>query len=200
MAVQGDVDRLGFEGAQVGGRNSGLRNSKKNVSQIGAHVASGQVGDPAAQSAQQQIDRVGIHAVKGAVHDLRNFVIDAFGHQVQVGEHLGPFRVDHRGRPEHRGFLFVKVGQGGLGHIQGDFLVRPALGVDVQARGHIPELFRCFDSVGFGPAQGNLFQGVRQMFGMAGMGRCTRGNGAVYIFIFYKMFNTESKIKNYFSV
>ena len=179
VAVQGDVDRLGLEGSQVGRGDGGLGNTEENVGQVSAHVAAGQVRHAAAQSSQQQVDGIGVHPVKGAVHDLRNFVIDSFGYQVQVSEHLGPLRVDHGGSPEHRRLFLMKIGQGGMGHIQGNVLIRPVRGFDIQARGNGPELVGCLDRVGLGLAQGHFFQGVGQMLGMAGMGSRTGGDGAV---------------------
>lgn len=171
MTVQADIHRLGLKSTEVGGASCRLRDAKQDVGQIGCHGAAGEIGDSAAQAAEQQVHRIGVDPIQGAVHDLRDFMVDAFWYQLQVGEELCALRVDYRCCPEYRGVLFVEIGERSVGHVKGDLPFLSAFCRDIQTSGYSQKFVRRFDGVGLCSPQCHFFHGMGKVFGVAGMRR-----------------------------
>ncbi len=132
VAVHRDVDRVDFQTAEVGAAQHRCWGAEQNIGEVGAQVHAGVVADRALDRAQQDVDRVGVHAVGGAVHHLGHAGIEACGDQPELLELRKAFGGHGRLEPDRRVLSLGELGQGQARQLAGQLLVALAVALRCQ--------------------------------------------------------------------
>ena len=172
VTVDGDVDRILLERPQVGVRVHQSGRSEQDVGKVGGYLHSVIVGDGAADTTEDQRQRVCVTAQRGAVHHVRYGMVDGVGHD-----------------PERLQKLGALLGDGGDGEVQRQSLASAvvvedldqnrlrqlilgfSLDVDAQSFRDPPQLLPVLDRVGRRLTFQHLPQRVGEVASVARM-RC----------------------------
>ena len=176
VAVDDDVDLVVLEHAQVDLRNQRAGRAEKNVRQIGGdHGAAPAVGEGAAHGLVEDVLGVLVVAHVGAVEHLHHLAVDAPRRDLQ----LLPQLVTLRRRPLEKGqfaLLLAELGDGLVGHVDGNVVERAAFGGDAVVPGHRLQFVGVANLEAFRFALGRRLEGEGQVATVVRMGGAARGH------------------------
>jgi hypothetical protein len=170
MAVDGDVDLVGFENPQVHNGAAGNRGAEHDIGQFGGkHRRTPAVGERAAGGLEHDIFIILIHPHVGAVHHFHHFPVNAPGEDVQffpdsLALFGGPLGHGKRGV-----VLLAEFGQGFFPQLESDFVDLAIFGGDAKNGGQGFELGHILDLVG-SLAFGGFNEAADHLPGVIGVG------------------------------
>ncbi len=135
VAVDDDVDLVVLQHAQVGHRLQRGGRAEQDVGDVGGqHRAAPAVGQRSAHGVVQDVLRVQVDALVGAVQRLDHLAVDAAGHDAQLAPDLLALLGGAPG-VDDLAALLAKLLQRLVAHVQGDLFLGAAGGGDAHVAG-----------------------------------------------------------------
>ncbi len=178
MAVENDIDLIGFNNAQITSAFNRLRGAEKHVGQLGGpHGAAPAVAQGSAQAVQSQIDIVGVDSHMSAVHAFHYFPVNAPGSDTQFGPQVFSF-LGRTLQQLQTAFAAAEFIQSQAGQIQGDFPGGASLHRDTAFLSQGLQLGFVLDRVIRRVALHGFIEGGGDIASVIGMGGGAGGNHA----------------------
>ena len=176
VAVHDDVDLVVLEHAEVDLDDERRRRAEEDVADVGAqHRAAPAVGQGAAQRRLEDVLGVEVDALVRAVQHLDDLAVDGARGDPQ----LAPLGLALGGRALGVDDLAVglaELGEGHVGHVEGDLVDLAAAGGDAEVVGDDVQLLLVLDLVPRGLAQGDGAQRHRHVATVVGVGGHAAGH------------------------